>query len=68
MSMKLTQLHTYLTADDADLILSFLDELRDTLWAAYGPEIIEQRQQAHHGVDNWDNRQLRLDSQWEGPF
>ena len=45
MTMQLSQLRTYWTADDAHLAISYLDELRDTLWATYGPEIIEQRQQ-----------------------
>lgn len=51
MSMKFTQLRTHWTADDAHLILSFVDELRDTLWAAYGAEIIEQRQKENPGAD-----------------
>ena len=44
MTMQLLQLRTYWTADDAHLIITFLDELRDTLWATYGADIIEQRQ------------------------
>ncbi len=35
MSMKLSQLRTYWSADDAHLIISFLDELRETLWATH---------------------------------
>ena len=48
--MQLSQLRTYWTADDAHLAISFLDELRDTLWATYGPEIIEQRQQENQQI------------------
>ncbi len=44
MSMKVTKLTTYWDADDAYSIISFLDELRDQLWATYGDEIIERQQ------------------------
>lgn len=46
MTMRLTQLTTYWDADDAHLVITFLDELRDVLWATYGEEIIEMRQTA----------------------
>ena len=32
MSMKLSQLRTYWDAEDAHLIISFLDELKEVLW------------------------------------
>ncbi len=44
MTMKFTQLTTYWNAGDAHLVISFLDELRDVLWATYGDEIIEMHQ------------------------
>lgn len=47
MVMKLSQLKTHWTADDAYSVLSLLDELRDVLWETYGAEIVEQQQQAH---------------------
>ena len=43
MAMKLAHLKTYWTTDDAHAIISLLDELRDVLWAAYGPDIVEQQ-------------------------
>ncbi len=47
MVMRLSQLKTHWTADDAYYVLSLLDELRDVLWETYGAEIVEQQQQAH---------------------
>ena len=35
----------YWSADDAHLVISFLDELCDQLWATYGDEIIAHQQQ-----------------------
>ena len=52
---------TYCTADDAHLIISFLDELRDTLWATYGTEIIEQRHKEAQQKIDLDNRQWPLE-------
>lgn len=60
MSMKLSQLRTYWDADDAYLIISFLDELRDVLWATYGAEIIEQQQTNPHAGDR-DEMLLDID-------
>ena len=59
MSMKLTQVRTWWDADDAYLIISFLHELSDSLWATYGGEIIEQLQ-ANQCSSNHDDRQLPL--------
>ena len=39
MTMKLTQLLTYWNADEADVIISFLGELRESLLAADGDDI-----------------------------
>lgn len=43
MSMKITPLKTYWTADQADTVIMFLDELRDLLWETYSEQIIEMR-------------------------
>ena len=40
MSMKLMQLKAHWDADDAYLVITFLDELRDLLWVTYGEEIM----------------------------
>jgi hypothetical protein len=41
MPMKIMKLPTYWEPDDAQLIISFLDDLRDLLVDTYGDEIIE---------------------------
>ena len=46
MSMKITRLTTYWTAEEADSVLCLLDELRDRLWETYGDQIIELRRGA----------------------
>lgn len=56
MSMKLTQLRTYWDAEDAHLIISFLDGLKEVLWDTYGNEIIEQQQKNQNAID-YDDRQ-----------
>jgi len=81
MSMKLSQLTTHWSADDAHLVLSFLDELSEVLWATYGPGIIEQQQREHQTLQTDpkyqkhpnayppDERQLPLSPDWqEDPF
>ncbi len=60
MSMKLSQLKTYFEPDEAYLIISFLDELKEVLWETYGAEIIEQ-QQANKNTSNHDDRQWPLE-------
>ena len=67
--MKLTQLSTHFTPEEAHCVLSFLDELRDTLWNTYGPEIVAQYQQQHgqsppdEPTDNLGNNSTLID--WE---
>lgn len=46
MTMKLMQLRTHWNADDAYAVISFLDELRDMLWATYGDDIIAMQRDA----------------------
>jgi len=75
MSMKLSQLTTHWSADDAHLVLSFLDELSEVLWATYGPGIIEQQQREHQtpqtdqkqhpNAGPSDERQLPLSLDWQ---
>ena len=62
MAMKITRLTTYWTADEADSVISLLDELRDRLWDTYGDQIIELRRNAMPGVEsNIDQAQLPFD-------
>ncbi len=56
MSMKLSQLRTYWDAEDAHLIISFLDELKEVLWDTYGNEIIEQQQENQNAIDHGDRQ------------
>ena len=44
MTMKLSQIKTHWTADEAYLVISFLDELRDLVWESYADEIIAAEQ------------------------
>lgn len=46
MTMKITRLTTYWTADEADTVVAFLDELRDILWECYGEQITDMRRNA----------------------
>ena len=44
MSMKIMKLPSYWDAADAQLVISFIDDLRDLLVATYGDEIIGMHQ------------------------
>lgn len=60
MTMRFSQLKTHWSADDAYIVLSLLDELRDVLWESYGADIIEQQQQVHQN-DNFDTEKINAD-------
>jgi hypothetical protein len=45
MSMKVIKLTVYWDAADAQLIISFIDELRELLVDTYGDEIVEMHRQ-----------------------
>lgn len=45
--MKLSYLKTHYTPQEVHTILSFLDDVRDTLRHTYGRETIEHYQQQH---------------------
>ena len=62
MSMKITRLATYWTVDEADRVISLLDELRDSLWETYGDQIIELRRTAMANVEsNIEQAELPFD-------
>ncbi len=46
MSMKVTRLYIYWTAEEAHTVIEFLDILRDQLWEAYGDEIVDMLRDA----------------------
>lgn len=52
MSMKITRLPTWWTAEEADSVITFLDDLRDSLLDQYGEEIIAMRMAADAGCDD----------------
>jgi len=43
MTMKLPLLTTHWDADDAQMVIAFLDELRDVLCTTYGEQIAENQ-------------------------
>ena len=63
MTMKLTQLTTHWTADEAHTVIEFLDTLRDILWAAYGNEIIAMLKEANNDSDENDKIVLEFDDE-----
>ncbi len=52
MTMNTIRLRTYWDADDAHLVISFLDELRDLLWESYGDEIKAMHQNLADAAQN----------------
>ncbi len=62
MTMKITRLTTYWSADEADSVITLLDELSDKLWDTYGDQIIELRRNARASVaSNSDQTELPFD-------
>jgi hypothetical protein len=59
MSMKIMKLPAYWDAADAQLVISFLDDLRDLLVDTYGDEIIDMHQQLADN-DALDKGQIEL--------
>lgn len=45
--MKLSYLKTHWTPEEAHTILSFLDDVRDTLWRTYSSDIVNYYHQQH---------------------
>lgn len=60
MNWKVTQLNTWWSAEEACIVLSFLDELRDQLWQTHGDRITALRL-AELDAQNDDEHQGRLD-------
>jgi len=59
MSMKIMKLPVYWDAADAQLVISFLDDLRDLLVDTYGDEIIDMhRRMAESSALNEDQIEL----------
>jgi len=63
MSMNITRLTTYWTVDEADTVITLLDDLRDCLWETYGDQIIELRRNTMTSVEsNTDQTELPFDN------
>ena len=54
MTIKFTQLTHYWNAGEAYSVISFLDELREVLWATYGDEITEMLRDASQSCEPGD--------------
>lgn len=61
MTMRINRLPTYWTAEEADTVVGFIDELRDRLWETYGDEIIEMRCNARADTDLSNQAKLAFD-------
>jgi hypothetical protein len=66
--MKVSKLYTYLDADDAFAIISFLGEVQDLLWQAYGDRIIENQTKHKARPLQFPDDQLELDFDDRIPF
>jgi hypothetical protein len=65
MTMKITQLRIYWDAGDANIVLEFLDDLRELILAAYGNEIIEMHQNRNKDAAQNGQTELPFDDQIE---
>jgi hypothetical protein len=65
MTMKITQLRTYWDAGDANIVLAFLDELREVLLATYGDEIIEMHRNTDEDSTQYGQTELPFDDRIE---
>ena len=59
MSLSVTRLYTHWSADEAYLVIQFLDQLREQLIETYGDEIIEMLKAAEC-AHNRDSRQIEF--------
>ncbi len=46
MSMEVTRLHTYWSAEEAHSVIEFLEVLREQLWENYGDAIVDMLREA----------------------
>ena len=52
MTMRITRLTTYWNAEEADTVITFLDELKNLLWEVYGEQITDMRRSASEADTN----------------
>ncbi len=46
MSMKITRLHTHWSAEEAHVVIEFLEVLREQLWENYGDAVVDMLREA----------------------
>ena len=67
MSLSVTPLYTHWSADEAYLVITFLDSLREQLVDTYGDEIIEMLKEADC-AQHRDSRQIEFPFDDDLPF
>ena len=60
MSMKITRLHTYWSAEEAYTVIGFLQMLQDQLWEIYGDTIIDMLHEAS-AEKAWQETQVKFE-------
>ena len=60
MSMKITRLHTYWTAEQAHTVIEFLEVLREQLWENHGDMVVDMLREA--SADKaWQDAQITFE-------
>ncbi len=66
MSMKITPLQTYWTAEEAHTVIEFLEVLRDQLWETYGDAVIDMlRETSENTAPHEDQIEFEFDDDIE---
>jgi hypothetical protein len=60
MSMKVTRLHTYWSAEEAHSVIEFLEVLHDQLWEIYGDTVVDMLRET--SADKaWQEAQVKIE-------
>jgi len=60
MSMKITRLHTYWSAEEAHSVIEFLEVLREQLWENYGDAVVDMLREAS-AEQAWKEAQVKFE-------
>jgi hypothetical protein len=60
MSMKITRLHTYWSAEEAYTVIGFLQMLQDQLWDIYGDTVVDMLHDAS-AEKAWQETQVKFE-------
>ncbi len=60
MSMEVTRLHTYWSAEEAHSVIEFLEVLREQLWENYGDAIVDMLREAS-AEQVWQKAQTKFE-------